>query len=125
MASSPLSGKTEWVFLLPLPENLANARLHWRAKDEARQAYFAACDALQARGDVPAPPPVAFPKVRVGVEMIVGGAMDEDNSVARTKWCWDWLKTRGYIANVLVIDNRIVAHPKVVAALVNAFPPLP
>lgn len=86
-------------FVLPMPANLANARMHWAVKDLKRRAYFEACDNLQLRGEVPPPPLKPFPKVVANEVMYLGAAMDDDNAAARTKWIWDWLKTRGYIAD--------------------------
>jgi hypothetical protein len=84
---------------LPMPENVGNARLHWRTKNRAKNDYLAACDALQARNAVPAPPPVPLPRATIAAAMVLGGHMDDDNAMARLKWPIDWLKTRGYIAD--------------------------
>jgi hypothetical protein len=87
------------VLTLPMPLNLANARLHWRAKDRERDAYFTHCDALQARNAVPAPPAVPLVRATIAAAMVLGGHMDDDNAMARLKWPVDWLRTRGYIAD--------------------------
>lgn len=87
------------IFALPLPLNIANARLHWRVKNNAKQAYFADLDALQAAKILPAPPPQPWTKARIASDMFVGNRMDADNAMARHKWPLDWLQTRGYIAN--------------------------
>lgn len=86
-------------FTLPLPMNMANARVHWAVRHVRRTEYFEACDALQARGAVPPPPSKPFEKATMLATLYVGGAMDQDNSVSRMKWSLDWLKTRGYIAD--------------------------
>lgn len=84
---------------LPLPMNIANSRMHWRVKEALRQSYFAACDYLLTIKQVPPPPHHTKPLERCALRatLKVGGAMDDDNAVARCKWSIDWLKTRGYI----------------------------
>ena len=90
-------------FVIPMPENLANARMHWTAKHRARKAYFAKLDELQMYGMLPAPPRTPFPKATISAVMHLGAAMDEGNAMHRAeKWPCDWLKTRGYIVD----DNR-------------------
>jgi hypothetical protein len=84
---------------LPMPENVGNARLHWRTKNRAKNDYLAACDALQARNAVPAPPPVPLARATIAAVMVLGNAMDDDNAMARLKWPIDWLVRRGYIAD--------------------------
>lgn len=86
------------TFRMPLPLNLANARLHWAVKDKARKAYLAHCDLLQSGGILPPPPAVPLQKATLAVAMTLGNAMDDDNAIARIKWAQDWLVSRGYIA---------------------------
>ena len=89
-------------FVIPMPPNLANARMHWAKKHKERVAYFAKLDELQRYGLLPAPPRVPFPKATIGAVMHLGAAMDEGNAMHRAeKWPCDWLKTRGYI-----VDDR-------------------
>jgi hypothetical protein len=94
-----LSGATHLTFVFPMPENIANARLHWAVKDLKRRAFFDTCDALQAAKRLPAPPPAPWEFSLAHVTMFLAGHMDDDNAGNRNKWIWDWLKTRGYIAN--------------------------
>lgn len=88
-------------FVVPMPPNLANARLHWRAKDRKRTEFFASCDWLQATKMVPAPPAKPVERATLRVVMHLGAAMDTDNAMARTKWAIDWLTSRRYI-----VDDR-------------------
>ena len=48
---------------------------------------------------IPSPPKLPFQKVQIRSVMQLGNHMDDDNAGNRNKWIWDWLKTRGYIAN--------------------------
>jgi hypothetical protein len=84
---------------VPMPPNLANARLHWRAKDRERGAYFTRLDVLQLTGEIPPPPAAPLPRATIRAHMTLGAAMDDDNAVARAKWPIDWLVTRGYLAS--------------------------
>lgn len=88
------------TFVFPLPENLANARMHWAVKNLKRRDFFDSCDARQNAGLLPPPPKQPFQKVVVVNECLyLAGHMDDDNAAHRVKWIWDWLKTRGYIAD--------------------------
>ena len=89
-----------------MPENLANARLHWRKKNALRKAYFEDCDYLQAIGVLPSPPAVPFAAPRIRSLMYLGARMDTDNAMARHKWPLDYLQTRGYIVNDRALDWR-------------------
>lgn len=87
------------MLTLPMPTNLANARLHWRAKDKAHQAWKTRAvvmeKALHGRHR---------PMARATVSAVLyvgGGRMDDDNAVARLKWCLDLLKERG-----LIVDDK-------------------
>lgn len=91
-------------FVVPMPANLANARMHWAKKDKARKAYFAALDELQGANLLPAPPVVPFAKARITSNMILRQRMDQDNAVARHKWLLDWLQTRGYVQNDRLVE---------------------
>ena len=84
---------------LPLPPNMANARMHWAEKDRKRAAYFKACDTLQLVNLVPPPPPHAFERVSLVSTLYCWSLNDEDNALARIKWAADWCKTRGYIVD--------------------------
>lgn len=90
---------TEMTFTLPLPPNIANARMHWRVKNIERKAYMQACDALQAAGRVPAPPRQPFVRSWIEASITNAALSDDDNAMARLKWPVDWLKTRGYIVD--------------------------
>jgi len=83
----------------PMPPNLANARMHWRVKHNAKVAYWEALDYLRMAKRIPAPPKKPLGPVRVASAMVLGNSMDHDNAIARHKWCVDWLVSRGYLIN--------------------------
>ena len=84
-------------FVLPLPLNLANSRLHYMIKHRAKKRYWEALDMLQLTRQIPAPPSEPIQSVTIGHTWHVGNRMDPDNAYARLKFPLDWLRTRGYI----------------------------
>lgn len=84
---------------LPLPVNLANARMHWRVKDRERKAYRATLDLLLAAKRLPSPPVAPLSPIVIRPALYVWSQMDDDNALARVKWAADWLKTHGYIVD--------------------------
>jgi hypothetical protein len=84
-------------FEFPLPANLGNSRLHWRAKHRAKKAYWATLDALVMAKRLPKPPTSPLPKARVTYHWRVYNRLDRDNLAFRAKWVNDWLTTRGYV----------------------------
>lgn len=88
-------------FVVPMPPNIANARLHWRAKNRKRTEFFDRCDWLMAAKILPAPPEKPFRRVAVEAVLHLGAAMDHDNAFSRLKWPMDWLVRRGYL-----VDDR-------------------
>lgn len=96
------------LLALPLPPNLANARMHWRAKDAARKKYFSQCNTLVQLGLLPGGDNPERAAVRVLV--VSRNAMDYDNATARIKWALDWLRSNGYLRD----DNK-----KAIAELVT------
>jgi hypothetical protein len=89
-------------FRLPMPENLTNrksGRGHWRTIHSEKRKYQAMLDVLQSGGIIPPPPPAPLPKARLTSVMTLGGAMDDDNALARHKVAIDWLVKRGYLAS--------------------------
>lgn len=90
---------TGLTLTLPLPPNMANARMHWRTKDGKRAVYLAACDTRQLLGSVPRPPATTMDRVELRSTLYLWATMDDDNALARIKWAADWLKTRGYIVD--------------------------
>jgi hypothetical protein len=68
------------------------------ARDRARRAYQAELDAWLAAGRVPAPPAAPIHRATVRSVMVLAGAMDDDNAIARHKALIDWLVRRGYVA---------------------------
>lgn len=100
--------------VLPMPPNATNrasGRSHWRVIHKEKAAYLAACDALQATGQVPPPPAVPFTQAHITSVMYLGGAMDDDNALARHKSAVDWLRTRGYLATDRRTGLRWAALP--------------
>lgn len=84
---------------LPLPPNMANARMHWRKKHAERTRYRAQCDILALTGKVPGLPAAPLSSVTLNATLYLWATMDDDNALARIKWAADWLKTRGYIVD--------------------------
>ena len=87
------------VFELPLPDNVANERMHWRVKAERKEAYYSALDMLMFGELLPGPPLIPLVKPEAEIQMRTVRQMDHDNAHARLKWVLDWLQTRGYIVN--------------------------
>ncbi len=95
------------VLTLPMPMNLANARMHWRVKQKAKKAYWdhlnilATCRVVFGPDlhRIPPAPVAPFARARIASLMFVGAKMDADNAMARHKWALDWLQGAGYIAN--------------------------
>lgn len=83
---------------LPMPPNLANARMHHMVKHRAKVAYWQHLDLLLAGKVIPPPPVPPLEKARLHVTMTLAQPMDDDNATARIKWAQDWLVRRGYVA---------------------------
>lgn len=83
---------------MPLPLNIGNARLHWRAKHREKQRYYDHLTMLMNARILPRPPQL-WPKfARVEMVLYVWARLDRDNLYARVKWPCDWLAAHGYIA---------------------------
>jgi hypothetical protein len=98
-SESPKTLSAPLVFELPLPDNVANGRMHWRAKATRKNAYMAGLDMLMFGEVLPGPPLIPLVKPVAEIEMRTVRRMDHDNAHARLKWVLDWLQTRGYMAN--------------------------
>jgi hypothetical protein len=96
---SAVRRSTDLVFELPLPDNVANGRMHWRAKAKRKAWYWLSLDSLMFSADLPKPPKVPIRMPVAEIEMRTVRRMDHDNAHARLKWVLDWLQTRGYMAN--------------------------
>ena len=84
--------------IFPMPPNLANSRMHWRTKHNAKKSLWAYMDVRQIFDiGFPKPPREPMAKATISSVMYLGGAMDDDNAMNRHKWLLDWLKSRGYI----------------------------
>lgn len=89
----------EWVFLLPLPPNRANARKHWSAVQRERKQYEHECTMRMLAKMIPLPPKFPMERASISAQLVVGNYMDEDNAIARCKWAVDWLVKAGYLLN--------------------------
>lgn len=87
------------VFVLPLPTNLGNARMHWAAKVNAKKSYWATLDVGVITKRLPRPPLVPFTRAVLDVELHHTHDTDQDNREARLKFALDWLVSRGYIVD--------------------------
>jgi hypothetical protein len=101
------------TFVVPLPENLGNARLHHMVKHRRKVGYWDTLDMLvpltgrigmslpdPRRLYVPPAPVTPWPAGVVRVTYhIATKPMDADNAVSRFKWIGDWLTTRGYVSD--------------------------
>jgi hypothetical protein len=90
----------------PLPDNVTNRRSgasSWQAKGRELRKFRKALYLRQLVGALPPSPDRPLAKVLVSSTMKLGGAMDDDNAVARHKPLLDWLKQKdvGFI-----IDDR-------------------
>ena len=84
------------TLVLPLPDNKANDRAHWRSVLKGKHALWKAADATEN----PHPPLHPFQRVALAYEVRHGGcAMDWDNLTARLKHAQDWLVNAGYLAD--------------------------
>jgi len=80
---------------LPMPPNMANARMHWRTKDACQNVYADQCATLLKEGLLPdAMLPV---KARLTATLHTQRSMDWDNLTARMKWAVDWLVRNDYL----------------------------
>lgn len=80
-----------------MPENLANSRMHWRAKHSKRQGYERFLSGLLYARQLPPVPVFPLTAATVYAELRLGNAMDDDNAVARCKWALDWIVKAGYL----------------------------
>lgn len=78
----------------PMPVNLANARLHWRAKTKAHDEWKLRA-IVKERGLRGRHRPIE--RCHVTAVFYSRQPMDDDNCVARLKWPLDLLKERGII----------------------------
>lgn len=111
--------------VLPMPPTLTNSgrgrSRHWRAVERERRTYLAYCDAAQAAGLVPPPPPTPIPRATLRSVMHLGGHMDDDGAVSRHKWALDWLVTRGYLLTDRRSGLRWEAFPEQVVSRKHAY----
>lgn len=83
---------------LPMPPNIANARMHWAAKLRHKRAWEQRA-IVGERGLRGRHRPMQ--RCRCTAVLVLRQRMDDDNSVARLKWVLDLLKIRG-----LVVDDK-------------------
>lgn len=98
IAARPRTAPT-MTFVFPMPPLMTNQVRHWRVTARRKKAFNAQCDVMQQLGQLPPPPAQPWGKAVASAVMHLGSAMDNDNAGARLKFVWDWLKTRGYIAD--------------------------
>ena len=91
MPSNPL------VFAFPMPPNLANSRMHWRVKHNAKVAYWETLDTLVLLKRLPKPPTQRIKNATMTGHLVLFNPMDDDNAMARAKWAQDWLVARKYL----------------------------
>lgn len=75
---------------LPEPPNIANARLHWRAKHRKRKAYMHDAYYLAVAQHRPPKEPPEHVKIRAHLRL--WNLRDEDNLTASIKWALDALR---------------------------------
>lgn len=100
--SSPQAVTRTLVLEFPMPPNVTNASgqsRHWRTIYAKKVAYWKQLDVLMMAGKIAPPMLQPWPSARIASVMYLGGAMDDDNAMARHKPVLDWLKTRGYVTD--------------------------
>lgn len=85
------------TFTFPMPANLGNGRQHWAVKHREHEAWKTRAllgdRSLRWRR-------TPLEQVTVSAVFYIGSKpMDDDNAVARLKWCLDFLKERGIITD--------------------------
>lgn len=82
----------------PMPVNLANARLHWKDRAKLKAAWQQKAIVIEPflRGKRP-PMPLAYAEAEAVLRLDGTSLMDQDNAVARLKWCLDLLVSRGWL----------------------------
>lgn len=98
----------------PIPPNLANGRVHWSKKHKDHGIWRARALASEPwlAGRRPRRPlPVL---ITAQTTLVLWQRMDEDNAVARLKWCFDLLVERGWLVDddpdhltILPVKQRI------------------
>lgn len=91
------------VLDVPMPPTLTNSAKgrsrHWRVAWLEKTNYWKRLDSMLMAGLIPPPMLQPWSKVRIASVMHLGGAMDDDNAMARHKPLLDWIKTRGYVTD--------------------------
>lgn len=114
---------TSLTVVLPLPPNIANGRMHWRAKYVARGKYMDACDASQAAEGFrhrwnPGHTTPNHEHATLKFGLYVGAQMDHDNALSRVKWPVDWLVAAGYLVDdspkhcTMSIPHQVITRKK-------------
>ena len=73
--------------------------MHWRVKQNAKNAYAAQVHVLLATRQLPPVPDAPIARAAVTATLTLGAWMDDDNAVARCKWPIDLLVRLGYLAD--------------------------
>lgn len=91
------------VLELPMPELQTNSRRgrsrHWRMIHKEKLAYWDLLDMYVVLNRIPDAPDSPIASATIRSTMHLGGAMDDDNAIARHKQAIDWLRKRRYIAD--------------------------
>lgn len=101
--------------VVPMPPHVTNrsrGSTHWRRGHREKTRYWETLDLLVAARALPKPPARPFTRVTLRSCMRLGGAMDDDNALARHKYLIDWLRRRGYIADDRRRNIRWLALPE-------------
>lgn len=114
---------TSLTVVLPLPINIANGRMHWRAKDVARGKYMECCrlayhaqPSLQVMASMLKLYPAAGASLKFALHL--GRQMDHDNALARCKWPVDFLVAQGLLQDdspkhcAMSIPEQVVTRDK-------------
>lgn len=103
------------VITVPMPPPLTNASgrsRHWRTVHQAKVEYWDTLDLLEAARQLPARPARPLDRVTIASRMTLGGAMDDDNALARHKWLLDWLVRSKYLAGDRRTNIRWAGFPE-------------
>lgn len=87
---------------VPMPPHVTNrsrGSTHWRRAYSEKRDYWLRLDELMLTHQIAQPPIDPFQQASLRSVMHLGGAMDDDNALARHKPLLDWLRSRRYIAD--------------------------
>jgi len=85
-------------FVVPVPLNLANSRMHWAKAHRQKRKYWDVMTLYKNCKAIPAAPLVPPELAIVRMKFFLWAKNDTDNLYNRAKWPLDWLVGWGYIA---------------------------